>query len=81
MLKEIEITRPPLESLACVNPECELYGQKEAENLTVRKVYGKYDDIRYLRCTRCREEFSERKNTALWNSKIPEKKRCRSWSI
>jgi len=37
----------------------------------VRKVYGK-DSIRYLRCSECQEEFSERKNTALWNSKIPE---------
>lgn len=64
-------TRPPIESLACVNPECELYGQQGQSNLSVRKVYGK-DHIRYVRCSRCGEEFSERKNTALWNSKIPE---------
>ena len=37
----------------------------------MRKVYGE-DRIRYLRCSECREEFSERKNTALWNSKISE---------
>ena len=42
-------------------------------SLTIRKVYGR-DQIRYLRCRRCQEEFSERKNTALWNSKIPEAK-------
>lgn len=70
----INITRPPLESLACVNPECELYGQTGQKNLVIRKTYGKHDPIRYLRCTRCREEFSERKNTALWNCKIPEEK-------
>jgi IS1 family transposase/transposase-like protein len=63
-------TRPPLESLACVNPKCELYGQAGQDNLIIRKTYGK-DQIRYLRCRCCREEFSERKNTALWNSKIP----------
>ncbi len=80
MLKEIEIIRPPLESLACVNPECDSYGQKGENNLIVRKNYGKNKDIRYLRCTHCREEFSERKNTALWNSKIPEKKQCLSWN-
>lgn len=73
-MKIIEITRPPLESLAYVNPECKLYGQAGQENLSIRKVYGKHDKIRYLRCCECQEEFSERKNTALWNCKIPEEK-------
>lgn len=63
--------RPLLSSLACVNEGCESYGQSGQENLTVRKVYGR-DRIRYLRCSHCGEEFSERKNTALWNTKIPE---------
>jgi len=36
-------------------------------------VYG-HDQIRYLRCRGCQEEFSERKNTALWNNKISEAK-------
>jgi IS1 family transposase len=39
----------------------------------VRKVYGA-DRIRYLRCRVCRAEFSERKNSALWNTKVPEAK-------
>lgn len=72
-MKERNFTRPPIESLACVNPECEMYGQKGQENLIIRKVYGP-DRIRYLRCRCCGEEFSERKNTALWNSKIGEAK-------
>lgn len=72
-MKETNQTRPPLESLACVNPDCDLYGQKGGNHLTIRKVYGR-DNIRYLRCRCCQEEFSERKNTALWNSKIPEEK-------
>lgn len=72
-MKERNQTRPPLESLACVNPDCDLYGQKGGNNLTIRKVYGR-DNIRYLRCRCCQQEFSERKNTALWNSKIPEEK-------
>ena len=70
-MKKTNYTRPPIESLACVNPECELYGQAGQGNLRIRKEYGK-DQIRYLRCWCCRAEFSERKNTALWNSKIPE---------
>lgn len=60
-------------SLACVNPECDQYGCKGGDNLTIRKVYGA-DKIRYLRCRVCQEEFSERKNTALFNSKIGEAK-------
>lgn len=70
-MKEKIYPRPPLESLACVNPDCEQYGQNGGSNLTIRKVYGR-DEIRYLRCRCCQEEFSERKNTALWNSKIAE---------
>jgi IS1 family transposase/transposase-like protein len=64
-------TRPPIESLACIDPRCEKYGQKGQDNLTVRKVYGK-DEIRYLRCQCCGTEFSERKNTALWHTKVSE---------
>jgi hypothetical protein len=65
--------RPPSETLACVNPDCKLYGQAGQGNLTVRKVYGK-DGIRYLRCRCCQTEFSERKGTALWNTKVSEAK-------
>jgi IS1 family transposase/transposase-like protein len=72
-MNEKKNTRPPLKSLACVNPDCDLYGQRGCDNLTIRKVYSQ-DQIRYLRCRACQDEFSERKNTALWNSKIPEAK-------
>ena len=65
--------RPQLETLACVNEGCELYGQAGQHNLTVRKTYGQ-DAIRYLRCRACGAEFSERKNTALWNTKVAEDK-------
>jgi IS1 family transposase/transposase-like protein len=63
--------RPPLETLACITEGCELRGQPGQGNLTVRKVYGK-DQIRYLRCRACGAEFSERKKTALWNTKVAE---------
>ena len=66
-------TRPPLETLAWVNQRCEWYGQTGQNNLTVRKTYGK-DAIRYLRCQACGSAFSERKNTALWNTKNGEAK-------
>lgn len=66
-------TRPQLETLACVNERCESYGQVGRHNLTIRKIYGK-DQIRYLRCRCCGAEFSERKQTALWNTKVAEEK-------
>jgi IS1 family transposase/transposase-like protein len=67
-------THLPLESLACVTPECEWYGQTSQNNLNIRKWYGKANNIRYLKCKICQQEFSERKNTPLFNSKIREEK-------
>ncbi len=57
--------------LACVNVDCDLYAQAGKENLVIRKTYG-MDQIRYLRCRTCGQEFSERKHSALWNVKILE---------
>jgi len=56
-----------------MNEKCEVYGEGGRGNLKVRKVYGK-ERIRYLRCKECGKEFSERKGTALWNSKISTEK-------
>jgi len=73
--------RPPIASLACTNHECPSYGRAGQGNLRegrvrwTRKSYGP-DRIRYLRCRSCAGEFSERKNTPLWNSKIGESKAC-----
>jgi transposase-like protein len=79
-----ENPRPPLETLSCFllirqhltgysrqNPDCQVYLKIGMSNLTVRKIYGQ-DQIRYLRCQVCSEEFSERKNTMLWGCKITE---------
>ncbi len=63
--------RPDLSEMCCINPDCALYGQRGADNLMVRKTYGQ-DQIRYLRCLCCGEEFSERKGTALFNLKVSE---------
>ena len=58
--------RPDLATLACINADCQQFGGTGQGHLTIRKVYGK-DGIRLLRCGRCHEEFSERRNTALFN--------------
>jgi transposase-like protein len=70
---ENENHRSPMETLPCPYADCHLHAKRAAGNLTVRKIYGK-DRIRYLRCRACAREFSERKNTALFDSKIEEKK-------
>ena len=63
--------RPDLDTLACVNPECQRFRLTGQANLTVLKVYGQ-DCIRLLRCRTCGEEFSERRGTALFNTKLSE---------
>ena len=65
--------RPDLATLACVNPECQYFGRPHQGNLAIRKVYGQ-DRLRLWRCGKCREEFSERRNTALFNTKVSEAK-------
>ena len=65
--------RPDMDSLTCINPECQLFAQLGQNNLKVRKVYGQ-DQLRFLQCKECQEEFSERRGTALFNTKIPEAK-------
>jgi len=65
--------RPDLSTLTCVNAECQCFGRPAQGNLSIRKVYGK-DGLRLLRCCKCREEFSERRNTAMFNTKVSEAK-------
>jgi uncharacterized C2H2 Zn-finger protein len=65
--------RPDLATLACVNAACQYVGRPGQGNLATRKVYGK-DGMRLLRCGQCREVFSERRHTALFNTKIREAK-------
>ena len=65
--------RSPIQTLACPNLDCQTHAKPDLENLKVIKTYGK-DQIRYLRCKICKTEFSERKNTPLWNAKIPEER-------
>ncbi|MBT9554415.1 MAG: hypothetical protein IV100_00245 [Myxococcales bacterium] len=61
--------QPPLEQLCCVNSECDLAGQRGQGNLRVRKGKGS-GTWRVLRCSKCRSEFSERKGTPLWGTKM-----------
>jgi IS1 family transposase/transposase-like protein len=71
--KENAMQRPDLATLACSNTDCQYYGRPGQGNLMIRKVYGQ-DGIRLLRCGSCQEEFSERRNTAWFNTKVSEAK-------
>jgi len=46
-------------------------GRRGAGNLTVCGHFGKRQPIRLLYCRSCRARFSERKGTALFNSRLP----------
>jgi hypothetical protein len=65
--------QPDLDTLTCVNPECQRFRRPNEGNLTVRKVYGR-DRLRLLRCRTCGEEFSERRGSALFNLRPRRKK-------
>ena len=65
--------RPDLGILACVNAACHLFRRAGEGNLIIRKVYG-HDRRCLLRCRTYGEEFSERRGSALFNTKLPEAK-------
>ena len=58
-----------LSDLCCVNSRCADYGKRNAGNLMFRKFSGK-ERWRFVRCRTCRQEFSERKGTALFGVKM-----------
>lgn len=62
-----------LSKFCCLNQKCKDYGQRGAGNLTVCMRYGP-KKIRFLRCRTCRDRFSERKGTPLFDSRLPEEK-------
>lgn len=64
-----------LEDLCCMNSECEMFGIRGAENLSWHGWSGNPENgIRRFRCRSCGKTHSERKGTALWQSRLPEDK-------
>jgi transposase-like protein len=63
----------PLEQLCCVNPDCPQAGVYAGDNLSVCPSKGS-GRFRILRCATCKSEFSERKGTALWGSRMADDK-------
>jgi transposase-like protein len=67
----------PMDDLArfcCQNPDCTLYGRRDAGNLSVCGRLGKSKQFRQLYCNGCRARFSERKGTPLYRCHLPEEK-------
>ena len=65
--------RPDLDTLACVNPACQRFRHAGQGHRSIRNVYG-HDHMRLLRCRTCGEALSERRGSALFNTKLPEAK-------
>jgi transposase-like protein len=63
-----------LSRFCCQNPDCSLYGRRDAGNLSVRDRYGKHRHIRLLYCNACKSRFSERKGSPLSHSCLPTEK-------
>ena len=63
----------PLEQLCCVDEHCPSRGLCAAGNLSVRTGKGSAH-WRILRCAVCKSEFSERKGTALWGTRMAPQK-------
>ena len=63
-----------LSKFCCQNPHCADYGKRGAGNLMVNKRYGSQKQWRLLKCRTCRERFSERKGTPLFDARLPEEK-------
>jgi transposase-like protein len=60
--------------LACPNPDCTAYGQRDAGNLRLHGWSGRGQRIRCLHCVRCGTDFSERANTPLFGLRTSQEK-------
>ena len=59
-----------LSPFCCLNSDCPEQGKRGAGNLTVTARYGPGGQRRMLRCRACKDRFSERKGTPLFDSRL-----------
>jgi len=62
--------RDELTDFCCQNPDCDVYGQQNQDNLLVIDHFGKARH-RLLYCKVCKARFSEFKGTPFFNSRLP----------
>jgi hypothetical protein len=60
-----------LSQFCCQNSNCQHYGLRNKNNLTISGYYGKNKATRLLRCSICKSRFSENKGTVYFNSRLP----------
>jgi transposase-like protein len=58
----------------CPNPNCQMYGKRGERNIRPHGWSSKKRNIRMLRCRVCRTDFSQRKGTPLFRTRLPEEK-------
>jgi len=63
-----------LDRFCCQNESCADYGKRGLGNLRVSFCYGPQKKRRMLACRTCQRRFSERKGTALFDTRLPEDK-------
>ncbi len=61
------------ENYACVNPKCELHGQRGAGNIAHRCMYGKEKDRELLYCKSCGQRFSAERQTIFKDTRLPKR--------
>ena len=62
-----------LSKYCCPNEECSMYGKRGEGNIRPHGWSSKERGIRLLRCRVCRTDFSERRGTPLFGTRLPEK--------
>ena len=60
-----------LQRFCCQNSDCPDTGKRAHGNLTVTMRYGPGKTRRMLRCSTCKDRFSERKGTPLFDARLP----------
>lgn len=64
----------PLSAFCCQNERCEDYGKKGLGNIYQHWWANRAKTIRNLRCSTCQKDFSERKGTVWYQSRLPREK-------
>src|SRR5438270_5473781 len=59
-----------LSRFCCLNSRCPNFGRRDAGNLTVTGRLGKSRQRRLLYCRTCKDRFSERKGTPLFDTRL-----------
>jgi len=59
-----------LHKFCCQNKKCPKHGVRGEGNIRVRDVYGPHN-TRLLYCLICKQRFSERRGTVLFDSRLP----------